>query len=688
MLFKKLILENIRSYEDLTIEFPTTSPKNSILLAGDIGSGKTSILLGLQFALFGLQPGQKGSSILRQGTDKAYARLDIEIDGKIITLERTIKKSKSGSITQDSSTIRTEIGAEPEYLSTSEMKDRVIKLLNYPKEFAKKSNLLYKFTVYTSQEEMKAIIQEKPEVRLNTLRYLFQIADYKRIKENAEILLKEIKESIKIKEVLVSELNILKEKHTPENEKKIALAREANDIRIGFQQLTKTKEELENKLNSIQNTIDEKRELDSEIAKLQVSLQGKQDLESRMKKDVVLMQKQIHEKIDFSEERLRAVLELLEKHKNILDEKDSKFLKLSSEISVLGSKKERPLQLKNKITSLENCPTCLQPVSQSHKHRIGLEFQYEIEEVDRELEQKIQQKQSLSREIEFEKKLIRGYELDKNNFQQNKIKYEHQKTIETKIKSDAFVLDRTSNEIIELQNQMEQLEIKTQAFSKSQEEFIQIKQKFQNINEIIRIKEITLATKNKELEILKIRLKELLKEIQDKERIRGKIDYLRGLRGWVEKNFITLVSLNEKNKMARLRNEFSTIFNEWFSILVSDSLSVRLDEDFTPIITNQDYEIDYNFLSGGERTAIALAYRLSLNQVLNSMLSSIKTKGIVILDEPTDGFSIEQIKKMRDIFEQLKTEQLVIVSHEEQIEGFVNHVIRVKKDGTSTIQNT
>ena len=140
--------------------------------------------------------------------------------------------------------------------------------------------------------------------------------------------------------------------------------------------------------------------------------------------------------------------------------------------------------------------------------------------------------------------------------------------------------------------------------------------------------------------------------------------------------------------MARLRNEFSTIFNEWFSILVSDSLSVRLDEDFTPIITNQDYEIDYNFLSGGERTAIALAYRLSLNQVLNSMLSSIKTKGIVILDEPTDGFSIEQIKKMRDIFEQLKTEQLVIVSHEEQIEGFVNHVIRVKKDGTSTIQNT
>ena len=147
-----------------------------------------------------------------------------------------------------------------------------------------------------------------------------------------------------------------------------------------------------------------------------------------------------------------------------------------------------------------------------------------------------------------------------------------------------------------------------------------------------------------------------------------------------------MINLTEKNVMSKLRNEFSTIFAEWFSMLVSDSLSVRLDEDFTPIITNQDYEIDYDFLSGGERTATALAYRLSLNKVLNSMLSQIKTKDIVILDEPTDGFATEQIHKMRDIFEQLKAEQMILVSHEEQIEGFVDHVIRVRKDGTSSIQ--
>jgi len=56
MKIKKIKLKNIRSYESQEIEFP----EGSLLLSGDIGSGKTSILLAIEYALFGLQPGQKG----------------------------------------------------------------------------------------------------------------------------------------------------------------------------------------------------------------------------------------------------------------------------------------------------------------------------------------------------------------------------------------------------------------------------------------------------------------------------------------------------------------------------------------------------------------------------------------------------------------------------------------------------
>jgi len=54
-----------------------------------------------------------------------------------------------------------------------------------------------------------------------------------------------------------------------------------------------------------------------------------------------------------------------------------------------------------------------------------------------------------------------------------------------------------------------------------------------------------------------------------------------------------------------------------------------------------------------------LAYRLALNQVLNSLLSKIKTRDFVILDEPTDGFSDQQLDKMRDVLNELKVKQLI-----------------------------
>lgn len=133
--------------------------------------------------------------------------------------------------------------------------------------------------------------------------------------------------------------------------------------------------------------------------------------------------------------------------------------------------------------------------------------------------------------------------------------------------------------------------------------------------------------------------------------------------------------------MAKLKAEFSKFFSQWFAMLVAETFNTRINDEFTPIIEQQDYEIDYAYLSGGERTAVALAYRLALNQVLNSFLSNIKTRDFVILDEPTDGFSDQQLDKMRSVLEQLNVAQLIIVSHEQKIEGFVENVIRFKKEG-------
>jgi DNA repair protein SbcC/Rad50 len=681
MIIKKLSIKNIRSYKELSLEFPV----GTILLSGDIGAGKTSILLALQFALFGLQPGQKGASLLRQGEESASAKLTLDIDGEEIEIERSLKKSKNGSIAQEDSILK--IGKETFELSTSELKNKVISLLDYPKEFAKKSDLLYKYTVYTPQEGMKEIVNERPETRLDLIRHIFGVDRYKRIKDNSQLFLQRIKENIKIKEVQIKEINNLREKLVLASEEKIKVAKELLDYSTALEKVSVEKKELKDKIDILKQRLEEKAKSDVEKSKKEGELQGKKALKMRLERDISASNYQLTEKIEFKQESLDNITLLLLKHKRTLEDLSQRFTEASAKVYSLDSQKEVSLNLKEKIISMENCPTCIQSVTHEHKDKISKKTQFEIEDIQRELEQKLILRSQLIKDIENEKEFIQKYEQDKMTLEREKIKFEHQRIIDTKIKSDSIILDRTRQEISTLESEIMSLSSQIVKFEDAKQLFEQEKTKFDVIDLESRKLDIRSAEKRKEVEMLKKQVEQIGIEIAQKENIREQMAKLRGLQDWLEEKFLPLITLTETNVMITLRRDFSKIFNEWFSTLVSDSLSVRLNEDFTPIISSQDYEIDYDFLSGGERTAVALAYRLALNQVINSMLSKLKTKDIIILDEPTDGFSEQQLDKMRDIFEQLDAKQIILVSHEQKIEGFVDSIIRIKKDGTSKIES-
>ena len=137
----------------------------------------------------------------------------------------------------------------------------------------------------------------------------------------------------------------------------------------------------------------------------------------------------------------------------------------------------------------------------------------------------------------------------------------------------------------------------------------------------------------------------------------------------------------EKQVLLQVHASFNAVFTQWFSMLMGEGLTARLDEEFTPIIEQNGYDTDVLDLSGGEKTAVALAYRLALNKVINDFISTIHTKDLLILDEPTDGFSAEQLDKMRDVLEELQIAQLIVVSHEAKIESFVDKIVRIEKQG-------
>jgi DNA repair protein SbcC/Rad50 len=169
-------------------------------------------------------------------------------------------------------------------------------------------------------------------------------------------------------------------------------------------------------------------------------------------------------------------------------------------------------------------------------------------------------------------------------------------------------------------------------------------------------------------------------EIQTRENQLLKFHELKQYQIWFSEFFIPAIKLIETNVLANINSEFNLLFQKWLGhLLETGDISVRVDDNFTPIIEQNGYEMDVNSLSGGEKTSVALAYRLALNVMVKKVCEAMQSN-LLILDEPTDGFSREQLFRLRDILKELNCEQVIFVSHESELEGFVDKIYRITKE--------
>src|SRR3989338_10286967 len=128
MRIKTLKLQNIRSYVEETISFC----EGSQLLAGDIGAGKSTVLLAIEYALFGTKRGElEMTSLLRNGSHAGKIELTFDLHGKDVVVSRTLKRTAQ-SVKQEAGYLvvnNSRIDATP-----VELRARIIELLGYPKE--------------------------------------------------------------------------------------------------------------------------------------------------------------------------------------------------------------------------------------------------------------------------------------------------------------------------------------------------------------------------------------------------------------------------------------------------------------------------------------------------------------------------------------------------------------------------
>ena len=686
MFLKSVKLHNIRSYEHQGIELPI----GSVLLAGDIGSGKSTILLAIEFAIFGAKKGELPAyTLLRHGKKEGSVELRMQIDGKDIIIKRTLKRSNE-DIKQEAGYVI--INGLKKEGTAEELRAIVLDLLGYPKDLVKKGkDLIYRYTVYTPQEEMKQILYESKDNRLDTLRKVFNIDKYKRVKENSKIILTSLREEKKHLGGFILDLDYKKNELQERRNEILEIDKRINELTPKIDEVRNIINEKKKSIENIENDIKELNALRKELSVAEANLNHKIEQNNRLNDEIKRLENQIEtlkKELDGKKlDELENVVKKTEEKEKEINEAEVKYKNTIKKIKEVEVKIEQCNETIRKIESLEICPVCEQKVDENHKHNIASRENKKYEELVEQIKN-YQEEESNLEKIRIQlKKELDSFIKEQHHYNVLKLKFENLNE-KTSLKDEKTSLKESiKKEIGSLNSKKTELNSKISKYSEAEAKYKIVKKEIDELLPQERFLELEKRKYEAEKDSIKRFITNIEKEISEKQKAKEKLAYISQLSNWIDEFFINLMSTMEKHVMVNIHSQFNELFKNWFDILLEDeAISVRVDEEFTPIIEQDGYETYIENLSGGEKTSVALAYRLALNKVINDIVAGIKTKDIIMLDEPTDGFSTEQPDKVRDVLEQLNMKQVIIVSHESKIESFVQNVIRIEKhDNVSVV---
>ncbi len=721
MRFKSVELENIRSYDAdyrrNTVEFP----EGSVLLAGDIGVGKSTLLLAIEFALFGIRRGElSGESLLRRGRRNGGVKLNLAIAGNDVTIERRLNRTAQG-VRQESGYLIVD-GVKREG-TPLELKAWILDILGYPQELVQKQkSLLYRYTVYTPQERMKQIIRTDKETRLNVLRNVFGVDRYKTVRENISTFLTNLRAKRRELKTIYRDLENKKKENREKKRNIVKVERKLKKLKDRERRIESKFGEWERKREEIQVRFEQSIEYDKELEKNKEKHNGivhqieDTDKSLRRRQEAIQSLKRLRKPTeksarDLQEEIERTRLDIenhLKNPKGMNAEVDSLIEESEKSQKELERIRDNQILLDTRIGTLEErvqqlkitgsiCPICGRELDEEHKSGKLKEYSREMNEYDKERRRLEEEEKELKADIRRLEQLAK--EGAEKEVEKLKMEQQHSETtleslteyqrqmekkhdLETQI--DEYVAK--SRDLKKAQKETEErigwLEKKLSQLGDAGEKRRKIDEKMEGLNRKLTETKTEISSEETTRENLLERVGELENEIEVMTKARDFEERLAVYEGWMEGYLVNLTATIEKHYMIEIRRQFEPLFRDWFNLLMEDEdLTVRVDEEFSPITEQQGYEAEFENLSGGEATSVALAYRLALNRVINTMIEGIQTKDVIVLDEPTDGFSETQLDKIREILDQLNTPQTIIVSHEPKIESYVDNIIHVYKEG-------
>ncbi len=652
MKIKKIRLKNIRSHKESLVKLE----EGISVFTGRTGSGKSSVLVGIEYALFGSDINLSNKDILRRNKQKGFVELEFEQDGDTYNIKRGLKRTgKTISVDSSELSITKNERLLPIIGRAGDLDSRILEVLNYPKGV--KAKEIFEITSYTKQDEIRVLIEMSAEKRQEYLDKILQLSKYKTTWENMKDVVSYFKmEAVEIKGNLENFDKIKKEKDEIEN--RIKLVKEVieklnSKLKIKKDDVEKIKtdiSELENERivelekrrkydeiqGSISNLKDEKEKLSNELINTKKEIK---EIKEKIKSDVPELEKLKEEKIENEK-----MIELLEKEKIELD---SEF----KEIKRLGKGK---------------CPVCKQEVTENHLESLNDEFDNKKNDLENNISKCNEKVSELNPKIKLanEQEKLR----DKLNLMNEK-----QKEYEKRLEENKKEIESLKSKEIKFDNEyLKSIESKLKEKKQSETEIVS---KIESVSKEISLRTEELEDKKNEFESKKKQILDLEIKKEKIKKLKSTIDLLLRMR----EDIRNIREVVRRRFLEDFRQEFQKKFEEIRKY--EEEYTVDVKSDYEPIAFSSDgEEVPISSLSGGEKTSVALSYRLALADIA-AQISDIRPSELLILDEPTTGFDKEDIKALPEALKNIKTiPQIIIVSHEEELKNAADYKFEVSKE--------
>ena len=684
-------LENIRSHVKSTVPFT----RGFNCLVGGLGCGKSSVLLAVDFALFGDSIGRSFEYLLREGADSGKVTVQFTQNGSTYKLTRGLKRRGKG-ISQDIEELKF---FEDEKLIASMKTDAIAEQF---KAITGLDKDLYREIVWFRQEHLKELLDAAPRDRQKRLDELFGLSDYEVAWSNiaqyqrdyeTEKRVYEKDPDITGLEKLSNEYNrsseeyVLLEMDLESSTQKLSIAKKTlDDTDLKLKRVEEKKlavEELKRKearlhANSVNMT--------NTLASLTQRIEGKKTIVDNLQQRQNSIDLQAKTCLSKLEQAGLPVNQPLEMAGSCLASFDDKISSLKAEQEAASRNMQTDQKRAVSLAQESKCPLCIQPLDGEYKSNLLLRIQQDNVDREKLINQLKIEVASLQRTKAVASEAYSSLQTCATRLADLKARIAEE---ENNLKNLASEFKEQQKLEVELNSQLERVQFEVGRFDLSEVQVAkdqkdQAFRQFCVLESDLRLKENHKKDLLKRLDEVKERINLAQEKLERVEKIRRTIEVLVAIRDAY------------RSIQPKLRSEFVKVLRNYVQQVLDGLvgaetalLNLVIDETYTPYVkSDAGVDREVSNLSGGERTLLAFAYRLGLGQLIMQSRTG-HGLGMLMLDEPTENLGSEDgsIEHLAEAISRFKAiEQIIAVTHSETFAGKAEHVVILEKEaGVSKI---